>query len=34
MAAPEARLEGEMEQTEMLWRHISDLYTDADHSFS
>jgi len=34
MAAPEARFEGGKEQTEMLWRHIDDLYTDADYSFS
>jgi len=34
MAAPEAIFEGEKEQNEMIWRHIGDLYADADYSFS
>jgi len=34
MAAPEARFEGEKEQTEMLWRHMCDLYTNVDYSYS
>jgi len=34
MAALEAKFEGGKEQSEMLWRHIGDLYTDEDDSFS
>ena len=34
MAAPEARFKGGKEQTEILWWHMGDLYTDVYYGFS